>query len=245
MAIGMTGWHVAATGGYHNEETHMLETIADGLWTTTRPQRFFGIECGTRMNVVRLSDGALFVHSPVGLDPALRAAVDALGPVKAMVAPSLFHNLYAAQWKAAYPSAVLCCCPGLEKRRPNVPWDRVLGDAPEPEWRGDLDQVFFGARTMENEVVFFHRASRSIVLCDAVFNLYTHPSLLTRISAFLMGATEPGATWLEHVMIRRRAEARAQVDRMLAWNAERIVLAHGDLVTSNATEVLRRAYAWL
>jgi hypothetical protein len=223
----------------------MLDALADGLWTTTRPQRFFGIETGTRMNVVRLTEGGLFVHSPVRLDPGLRAAVDGLGPVAAIVAPSLFHNLYAAEWKAAYPAAVLCCCPGLDKRRPNIPWDRVLGDAPEPEWRADLDQVFFGARTMENEVVFFHRASRSILLCDAVFNLYTHPSLLTRLSAVVMGATKPGATWLEHVMIRRRAEARAQVDRMLAWNAERIVLAHGDMIPTGGTEVLRRAYAWL
>lgn len=224
----------------------MLEPIADGLWSTTRPQRFFGVECGTRMTIARLGDGGLFVHSPVDLDDALRTAVDALGPVQAIVAPSLFHNLYAAQWRTAYPAAVLACCPGLEKKRPGIAWDRVLGDVPEPEWRADLDQVFFGARTMENEVVFFHRATRSIVLCDAIFNLGTHPSLLTRaVSFMLMGTTKAGATFLEHIMMRQRAAARAQVDRMIAWNAERIVLSHGDMIPTGATDVLRRAYAWL
>lgn len=224
----------------------MLQPIADGLWSIPRPMRFLGVETGTRMTIARLADGGLFVHSPVGLDDALHRAVDALGPVRAIVAPSLFHNLYAAAWKTAYPAAVLCCCPGLEKRRPKIPWDRVLSDVPEPEWRGELDQVFFAARTMENEVVFFHRASRSIVLCDAVFNLATHPSPLTRVASFLlMGTTKPGATFLEHIMMRRRAAAREQVDRMIAWNAERIVLAHGDMIPSGATALLRRAYAWL
>ncbi len=223
----------------------MLQPITDGIWSTTRPQRFLGLETGTRMTIVRLTGGGLFVHSPVALDPALRAAVDALGTVTAIVAPSLFHNLYVGEWRAAYPNALRCCCPGLDRKRPDLAWDRILGDVPEPEWRGDLDQVFFGARTMENEVVFFHRATRTVILCDAIFNLGTHPSLLTRIVSFLMGGSEPGATWLEHIMIRRRADAREQVDRMLAWDAERIVLAHGDMIPTGAREVIRKAYAWL
>ena len=223
----------------------MLQPITDGIWSTTRRQRFLGLETGTRMTIVRLASGGLFVHSPVGLDPALRAEVDALGPVTAIVAPSLFHNLYVGEWRAAYPNAIRCCCPGLDRKRPHLGWDRILGDVPEPEWRADIDQVFFGARTMENEVVFFHRATRTIVLCDAIFNLGTHPSLLTRAVAFLMGGSKPGATWLERIMIRDRVAARAQVDRMLAWDAERIVLAHGDIIQTGATDVIRKAYAWL
>ena len=225
----------------------MLERITDGIWSTTRPIRFLGLETGTRMTIVRLSDGRLWVHSPVGLDAELRAEVDALGEVAAIVAPSLFHHLYVGEWRAAYPHAIRCCCPGLDRKRPDLAWDRVLGDAPEPEWRADLDQVFFGARTLENEVVFFHRATRSIILCDAIFNLGTHPSMLTRGVSWLMGlgSSAPGATFLERIMIRRRADARAQIDRMLAWNAERIVLAHGQIIPTGATEVVRRAYAWL
>ncbi len=223
----------------------MLAPITDGLWSTTRPLRFLGLETGTRMTIVRLADGGLFVHSPVGLDDALRSAVDDLGRVVAIVAPSLFHNLYVGEWRAAYPDARRCCCPGLERKRPALAWDRVLGDVPEPEWRADLDQVFFGARSLENEVVFFHRATRTIVLADAVFNLGTHPSALTRFVMWVMGGTEPGATWLERLLIRDRAAARAQVDRMLAWKADRIVLTHGDVIATGGTEVLRKAYAWL
>jgi hypothetical protein len=222
----------------------VLEPFATDLWVEARRLRFLGIETGTRMTVVRLAGGGLFVHSPVSLDAETRRAVDALGPVKAVVAPSRFHHLYVGEWARAYPSAPLYCCPGLERKRSDLPWRGVLGDEPEPEWRGEIEQVLFSVR-IENEVVFFHRASRTLVCADALFDLAKHPSRLTRLAARLLGNREPGATWLEHLMIRRRAEAREQVDRMLAWNPERIVLAHGDLVATGAREVLRRAYAWL
>ena len=223
----------------------MLEAIADGVWTRANPLRFWRIETGTRMTLLRLPQRRLLVHSPIPLTDELKAEVDSLGEVVAIVAPSLFHHLSVAQWKTAYPQAIACCCPGLERKRADLRWDRVLGDEAEPEWRGELDQVFFSARKLENEVVFHHRASRTMVCADTVFNLARHPSWLTRVVAFLLGNYRPGATWLEHLMIRDRGKARAQIDHMLAWNAERIVLAHGPIVERDGTEVLRRAYAWL
>jgi hypothetical protein len=197
------------------------------------------------MTLVQLASGGLFVHSPGPLDAQTRAFVDGLGPVAAIVAPSLFHHLWAGAWKEAYPGALLFACPGLERKRADLPWDGVLGDDPQPPWRGDLDQVFFGARTMENEVVFFHRESRSLVCCDIIFNLSTHPSWFTRVVATLLANRRPGATWLEHLMIRDRKSARAQIDRILAWDFDRIVLSHGELIPSGGHEVFRRAYAWL
>lgn len=83
----------------------MLERLTDDVWIEQRPLRFFGLETGTRMTVVRLNGGGLFVHSPVALDDTLRATVDALGPVTAIIAPSRFHHLYVGEWAAAYPSA--------------------------------------------------------------------------------------------------------------------------------------------
>jgi hypothetical protein len=222
-----------------------LLPIASELWSIARPLRFYGVETGCRMTVVRLREGGLFVHSPIALEPALAAEIDALGPVRAVVAPSLFHHLSVAQWKQAYPEAIFACCPGLERKRADFAWDRVLSDQPEPEWAGDLQQVSFAARTMENEVVFFHPATRTMICADAVFNLARHPSRLTRLVALALWNRRPGATWLEHVMIRDRAGAREQIDRMLAWHPERILLAHGAPIERDGEAVLRLAYKWL
>jgi hypothetical protein len=223
----------------------MLERIAEDLWVEARRLRFFGVETGTRMTLVRLADGGLFVHSPVSLDGETREAIDALGRVKALVAPSRLHHLYVGEWSQAYGDAVLCAIPGLERKRPELPWHRILGDEPEPEWRGEIDQVFFTARSLENEVVFFHRASRTLICADMIFNLADHPSFFTRAVARLIGNRKPGPTFLERMLIRDRAAAREQIGRMLAWNADRIVLAHGAIIETGGHEVLRRAYAWL
>lgn len=223
----------------------MLEQIADDVWVAPRPLRFLGVETGTRMTVVRLADGGLFVHSPVGLDASTREAVDALGPIKAVVAPSLFHHLYVGDWSRAYPGASLSACPGLENKRKDLAWSAVLGDEPEAAWSGELEQVFFGARSMENEVIFFHRKSKTIISCDFIFNLASHPSRLTRTVSLLMGHRRPGATLLERILIRNRIGAREQIGRVVAWGAERIVLAHGDIIESNGSEVVQSAYAWL
>jgi hypothetical protein len=84
-----------------------------------------------------------------------------------------------------------------------------------------------------------------MICCDALFNLSTHSSRFTRAVAALLANREPGATWLEHLMIRDRKAARDQVDRMLAWDIERVVLSHGEMLANGGHEALRRAYAWL
>jgi len=223
----------------------MLQHIATNLWVEARKLRFWGLETGTRMSVVRLSNGSLFVHSPVELDNDTRSEVEKLGSVRVVIAPSRMHHLYIGEWMDAYPEARAFCCPTLEKKRSDIAWHAVLGDEPEPEWRGEIDQVFFGARSLENEVVFHHRQSRTLLCADAVFNLADHDSPLTRIVAVLMGGRKPGATWLERALIRDRRAAREQIDRMLAWDFDRIVLAHGDIIEAGGRDVLRNAYAWL
>lgn len=222
----------------------MLTPFADEVWIATREAKFLGVETGTRMTVARLSDGGLFVHSAVALDDALRRAVDALGEVRAVVAPSVFHHLHVGPWMRAYPNAIFGACPGLEWKRPDLAFDCVIADEPSPVWSRDLSQVYFSARR-ENEVVFFHERSRTMICSDALLNLSRHPAASTRVVARVMGNRGPGFGWPERLMIRDRGLARRQVDRILAWDIDKIVLAHGDLVEGGGRETVRRAYAWL
>src|SRR5690606_17053292 len=111
-----------------------------------------------------------------------------------------------------------------EWKRTDLAFGCVLGDEPHPIWRDDLEQVYFSARR-ENEIDFFHPPTRTLIVTDALLNLSTHAKASTRLVARFMGNTAPGLGWLEPVMIRDRRLARRQVDRMLAWDFERIILA--------------------
>jgi len=222
----------------------MLVRFADDVFTVTREQRFWGVETGTRMTVVRLSDGGLLVHCPVALDDATRAEVDALGPVKAVVASSLFHHLYVGEWMKAYPEASFHPCPGLAEKRSDLRWGTTLGDEPLLPWEADVDQAAFTSR-FEREVVFFHKKSHTLICADALLNLSEHPSRTTRFLAMLMRNTGPGKGYLEHIAVRDKALGRRQVQRILQWNIDGVVLAHGELLHHGGSRAVEDAYSWI
>jgi len=223
----------------------MLEPLADDVWSVTRPLRFYGVEVGTRMTVVRLADGGLFVHSPVALDAPTRDAIEALGKVTAIVAPCLFHHLFVGDWAKAFPGASVSGCPGLARKRKDVPWSRVLDDTPAAEWHGTLEQVFVSALPLQNEVVFFHLKTKTLLTSDLMFDLASHPSAYTRFVGRLIGGREPGPTLLERLTLRDRVAGRAQIDRIVAWGAERLVLAHGPVAERDASALVARGYSWV
>ena len=223
----------------------MLQNIADHLWVQSRHLRFWGLETGTRMSIVRLADGGLFVHSPIELDDETKREVDARGPVRAIVAPSRMHHLYVGEWMSAYPKAVVCCCPTLEKKRADIPWQRILGDSRSPSGVArSIRCSSVRARSRTRCCSSTAGAARCSAPTPSSISPATPPDH-THGRPILMGGRAPGATWLERIIIRDRRAAREQIDRMLAWDFDRIVLAHGDIIETGGREVLRKAYAWL
>ena len=93
----------------------------------------------TRMTVVRLESGGVWLHSPVKPTPERRRAVDQLGPVEHLVAPNKIHSLGIKPWKALYPSAKVWASPGFSKRHPDIAVDALLTNAVEVPWRGEID----------------------------------------------------------------------------------------------------------
>jgi hypothetical protein len=223
-----------------------LRRLTDDLWVAERPQSFYGLPVGARMTVIRLRDGRLLLHSPVSLDPALRDALDALGHVAFAVAPNRLHHLHAGNVRRCYPGARLWIAPGLDRKRPDLAFEAVLDDEAPEAWRGELDQAFFGGRPYENEVAFFHRASRTLILCDLAFNFGPNDATPTRVLMKLLRSYgRLGPTKLDPLLIRDRRAARGSLERILAWDFDRVIVAHGDVQESGGKALLRDGYAWL
>ncbi len=129
-----------------------------------------GFRYPTRMVVIRLADGGLFVWSPVALSVEQRAAVDALGSVRFIVAPNSLHHVFLPEWKAAFPAAALHAAPGLRARRKDIAFDADLTDTPPPGWAGEIDQVVVRGNLITTEVVFFHRKSGVALFTDLIQN---------------------------------------------------------------------------
>ena len=74
---------------------HQPKNLAPNLWTVDQPDFNTGIaKIGTRMTVIKLPSGGLFLHSPTKLDSETQQALGALGEVRAVVAPSRAHHLF-------------------------------------------------------------------------------------------------------------------------------------------------------
>ncbi len=224
----------------------MLKELAKDIWIAERSQRFFGLEVGTRMTVIRLADGSLLLHSPVALDRGLRSELDSIGRVRFAVAPNRVHHLYAGKVAEVYPEARLWVAPGLESKRPDLEFVAILGDEALAEWQGEVDQTFFRGRPYENEVVFLHRSSRTLIMCDLAFNFGPGTATATRLLMKLIRSYGRfGPSKLDPLLIRDRAAARQSLERILAWDFDRVVVAHGEVLESGGQGALREGYSWL
>lgn len=224
----------------------MLRQLDQNLWVAEQRQRFYGLEVGSRMTVIRLADGSLLLHSPIGLVPELRRELDALGKVRFAVAPNRVHHLHAGDVARAYPGTKLWAAGGVERKRPDLEIEGVLGDEPPDPWRDEVGQVRFRGRPFENEVVFFHRASRTLLLCDLAFNFGPRAPLATRLLMTLLGGYGKfRPTRIDWLLIRDRRAARESLERILEWDFDRIIIAHGEILERGGPAALRSGYAWL
>jgi hypothetical protein len=193
-----------------------------------------------------LRDGALFLHSPVGLSVALRGEIEALGRPRFAVSPNLLHHLYAAQYTEAYPELELYLAPGLQKKRPDLRHAGILSDEAPAVWAGQIDQALIHGYPILNEVAFFHRASRTLLVSDLAFNIRSDSSFATRMAFRLVGGYgRLGPSALERWLVRDHVAARRSLERVLAWDFDRVIVAHGHVEESGGHEALRRGYAWL
>jgi hypothetical protein len=226
-----------------------LRQFGPEIWIADGPvASFHGFPYPTRMAVIRLSDGSLFVWSPVALSDSLRASVDSLGPTRHLVSPNALHHLFLKEWKCAYPGARLCAPPGLGRKRKDLGFDVQLGGAPEPDWAADIDQVVLRGSFALTEVVFFHRRSQTALFADLIQNFPRDwfkgwRGVVARLAGIV--APNPGAPRDWRASFLDRHAARLALGQILAWPIERALIAHGDLPTENGAAFVRHAFAWL
>jgi hypothetical protein len=223
-----------------------MRELATDLWVAEAPLRFFGLEIGARMTVVRLPGRGLLLHSPIARSRELAQAVERLGRPAVLVAPNRFHHLFAGEWRAACPDARLFVAPGVEAKRPELAVAGVLGDEPDPEWAEVLDQAVLRGFPLSNEVVFFHRPSATLIASDLAFHVGPEAAPLTRLAFRLAGAYgRLAVTALERLAIRDRAAYRASLEKVLRWPISRVIVAHGSVVETDGRAALAAAYGWL
>ena len=225
----------------------MLKCHVDNqLWTMDGQVSFWGATIPTRMTVIRLTDGTLFIHSPVLLTIQLKDRLDVLGQVRYVVSPNKYHHYHMGEYAQAFKKVKMYASPGLREKRKDILFQNVLKNSPEQEWREDIDQVLFMGSPAVQEAIFFHKPSRTLIVGDLCFNIDEHHPFLFKSLGKLLGLYKHlSAGPMIRYTVQDKNPAKLSMQKIMSWNFERIILAHGDIIENNAKEVLKKAYTWL
>ncbi|MEA5513867.1 DUF4336 domain-containing protein [Nodularia sp. UHCC 0506] len=231
----------------------MLRKIDTNLWVAEQPLKYFGLEVGTRMTVIRLINSKLMVISPISMDDAIIHQLNQLGEVAYIIVLNLYHHLFVADFKLCYPHAELWTVSGMERKRADLQIDQII-----TEGRNFLiDEVEYvlvqGFNTLDikgysplNECVFFHPKSRTLIVTDIVFhinNQFASPSI--KLLARLLGAyNQLRPTLLEKFATQDQAKVKFSIQQILKWDFERVIMAHGSIIEKNGKSQFKAGYEW-
>jgi len=232
-----------------------LKPVADNIWIADGPVIQFSawwlkIPFSTRMTVIRLQSSGLFIHSPIGLTPSLKTEIEALGEPRWIVAPNRLHHWWLPEWHGALGEAQIFVASKVREQA----GDRIRFECRELDresgfpWDGEIATLPITGSYM-TEVAFFHQATRTLVLTDLIENFEAH-KISSRLIRFLIwagGVQDPDGSTPRDIRatFAKKPEAVTAVRRMIEWNPERVIIAHGRWYERDGQAELSRAFRWL
>ncbi|MCY7296393.1 DUF4336 domain-containing protein [Alteromonas sp. a30] len=227
-----------------------MKKLAHEIWIFDgEPVPFLGLPYSTRMVVVRLSSGELWVHSPIKLSESITAQINRLGCVKYLIAPNHLHHLFLSEWIAAYPNAEVYGTDEVIKKCSDISFHASLNHSQSYAWETDIEQELFSGSPLMEECVFFHISSNTLIVTDLVENFSGQRfNYWQRVVAKGVGIIAPNGKmpldWRLSFMFGK-AKARKHFNRLLSWHPKRLVMAHGEIINESADEFLQKSFKWL
>lgn len=215
---------------------HELRAFGSNVWTAEGPPVSVAgpLKLPTRMVVVKLHDGSLWLNSPVEASTREMDALAGLGPIAHLVAPTKLHVWRLAAWSTHFPQA-----------RTWAPPEILCDDAPR-DWSPDIEQAVFCGNAFLDEVEFFHPASRTLMFTDFIQNYPAQPHRpLMDLVLKASGARGGGMPTDIKLTLTDRARARESARRLLAWDFDNLIPAHGDCIMGGAKVFLASALGFL
>lgn len=229
----------------------MLEQLSDDLWIYSIPHQFLGLHMGARMTIIRQANQGLILHSPIPLTSDIKSQLDDLGPVEHLIAPNLFHHMYVKEYTETYPKARLHGAQGLQQKRQDLQFHTQLTNQAQSNtkallWDNTLEHITIEGMPKLQETVFFHKASQTLICCDLLLNVQNTKNWWTKVYLKLSNVDgKIGVSKVIKMVFKNKSQARQSMDRILKWDFQRIIISHGNIISTNGNAILRENYAWL
>lgn len=187
-------WLALPVAPYSRRKTIRTD-LGRGVWTFDQMIGIYYVHVPIRMTVVKLRRGGLFVYAPVAATPEclalLRELVDAHGPVKHIVLPSVAveHKVLAGPFAREFPNASFHVCDqqysfpvplpgaflGLPKWAEPLPRSSIESNPFGDEFDFEVLTVKPGPGSFYQDAAFVHKPSKTLLVCDALFATTENP----------------------------------------------------------------------
>jgi len=253
------------------DKVMVIRDVTPDITTLSVPFLRFGhIKIGGRGTLVKLKTGSVAVFSPVALTAAVKAKVQALGPIKYIVATDIEHHIFITPWAKEYPEAEVIGMEGLPEKREADPDTKgikfshvfsalnKLDTKISPEFDDEFDYEFVHSH-VNKELVFVHKPTRTLIEADLLFNLpateqysktKVHPNsgILTKLFGGVMN-TRGNMVWQKRFLWygaggKDRPGFAESVKRIHQWDFDRIIPCHGDVIETGGKTTFDTVTAW-
>lgn len=228
-------------------ELNILQNIGKNIWIyDAEPVKFYTVPFTTRMTVVRLESGDLWIHSPSKIIDGLKEELIGLGNVKYLISPNKIHHLYMQDWQSEFSDSIMYSSPGLESKRKDLKFKKCLDDLAELEWAEEIGQMNFTGSSVMEEIIFFHKMSNTLILTDLIENFpENHVSGFKKFLCRCAGVLEPnGKTPIDWRLTFKKAKAYENYLKMMEWNFDKIIFSHGNWIKENGKIFAEKSFSW-
>lgn len=210
---------------------------------------FVGAETNTRMTVAKLSDGSLWIHSPIAWTNDVAAFLQQLGGrVGAIIAPNKYHYVSVDEWRERFPQASTFAEPALRKKVKGLANTTALTNEPPELYGNEIDQTLCLGNPFFQEAVFFHKESRTAIFTDLIINRsVAGVPFFARLFLRADGVVAPNGgipRFYKWTTLNRR-QAQLSAAKIKSWQPEHLLFAHCEGFAAPAMAVLNREFSFL
>jgi len=256
------------------EKVMVIRNLTSSIKVCSVPFLRFGrIKIGGRGTIVKLASGNLAVFSPVALTETVKKELSGFGngQIKYIAALDQEHHIFLEPWHKLFPDARVIgpeTLPGYRDTQgygmiPKENWT-LFKKGDQGSWKvseefdAEFDAEYVSAHANQ-ELVFNHKPSRTLIEADYLFNLPATEQFsktgLNPLSGYLtrwFGAlqnTRGEATWQKRLIwyalsSSDRPGFNKSTGRIAQWDFDRIVPCHGDVIESGGKGTFEKVFKW-
>ena len=236
----------------------LIQNFGKNIWIVDGPKvKDMGFMFPTRMTIIRLSNDKLWISSPIPIKTQTLKKIKSLGKLSYLVVGTPRHLWRLESWNKKFPELKLWGPPQINGNfitksvlvgKADLPFEGVLSNNTPDIWSKDIEQIIIEGNPFIKEVAFLHKKSKTLILDDLIQRYPIEKNKKIR-NAFLKfeDMLEPNGGVPKDIRLTftNKEITRKSIDKILKWNFNKLIIAHGKCIDKDAKSFVRNAFNWL